>query len=242
VSATRSPVDLARALAAAELLRADRPRLALSSQGGDLVHRVRRLVSPSRPRAPGWALPLVAAAGLFAAGALPCLACVASPGDGEGTAAARSAATAVGIPWLPESVKRWSPEIEKAARAHDLDPELLAIVTMIESNGDAAALSPGGAVGLVQVMPKTAAKIAAAKGEAPGDLRDPAANLAVGATYLAEQLHDFGSVELAAAAYNGGPDAVHAWLDGKSALSEETTHYKATVAKLWSGRHAATRP
>jgi soluble lytic murein transglycosylase-like protein len=240
--ATSSPLSLARALAAAEMLRADRPRLVLSSQGGDLVNRVRRLVVPSRPRAPGWALPLVAAAGLFAAGAIPCLACVASPSDEDGTAAARSAASAVGIAWLPQSVKRWSPEIEKAARAYDVDPELLAIVTMVESNGDAKAVSPAGAVGLVQVMPKTAAKIAAARGEAAGDLRDPTTNLALGASYLAEQLHAFGTVELAAAAYNAGPDAVSAWLDGRADLSEETLHYKAKIAKLWQARRGAERP
>ncbi len=240
---------LARALAAAEVARADRPRLALpsralSSHGGDLVNRIRRLALPSpRARAPRWAAPIVAAAGLFVAGAVPCLACVAAPTDGEGTAAARAAATAVSIPWLPSSVQRWSPEIERAARAHDLDPELLAIVTLVESNGDPAAVSPGGSIGLAQVMPNTAAKIAAGRGLAsPGDLRDPATNLDYGASYLADQLRAFGSVELAAAAYNGGPDAVHAWIDGKAPLSDETDHYKTMVSRLWQARHASSRP
>jgi soluble lytic murein transglycosylase-like protein/Zn-dependent protease with chaperone function len=235
---------LARALAAAEVARADRPRLALSSHGGDLVNRIRRLALPSpRARAPRWAAPIVAAAGLFVAGAVPCLACVAAPADGEGTAAARAAAIAVSIPWLPASVQRWAPEIERAARAHDLDPELLAIVTLVESNGDPAAVSPGGSVGLAQVMPKTAAKIAARRGlDGAGDLRDPATNLDYGASYLADQLRAFGSVELAAAAYNGGPDAVHAWLDGRSPLSDETDHYKSKVARLWQARHEASRP
>ncbi len=157
------------------------------------------------------------------------------------------------IPWLPHTVQAWAPEITSAAARHGIDPLLVAIVMLVESGGDPAAISPSGAVGLMQVMPGTGADIARRRGIAaiePGLLADPATNVDFGAWYLAQQLGAFGvtgdpgwqqSVELAAAAYNGGPGSVQRLLAG-GALPDETSRYRAWVGGMWREREAAGSP
>ena len=90
--------------------------------------------------------------------------------------------------------------------AANLDPATFALLfeTLIqrESAFDPRAVSPKGAKGLGQLMPGTAAELGVA------DPFDPIANLDGAARYLVAQLHTFGSVELALAAYNAGPGAV----------------------------------
>lgn len=94
--------------------------------------------------------------------------------------------------------------IQEAAEAHDLDPALVAAVVEIESGFDASAVSPVGAMGLMQIMPGTAAEW--------GLLEpfDAAANLNTGTEYLAWLIDRYGSEELALAAYNAGPGRVDA--------------------------------
>jgi soluble lytic murein transglycosylase-like protein len=87
-----------------------------------------------------------------------------------------------------------------------LDPALVMAVIEVESGRDPTALSPKGAVGLMQVMPETAALVGFP------EPADPASNLAAGCGYLATLLDSFGGdVELALAAYNAGPGAVRRW-------------------------------
>ncbi len=94
--------------------------------------------------------------------------------------------------------------IQVAADAHNLDPALVAAVVEMESGFDASAVSPVGAMGLMQIMPGTAADL--------GLLEpfDAAANLDAGAEYLAWLIDRYGSAELALAAYNAGPGRVDA--------------------------------
>jgi soluble lytic murein transglycosylase-like protein len=259
VALTGDPFAYARALAAIASSRPEQSGLApvgVSSNGGSLMNRIRRLLEPAPlARAPRLAVFIVAAASVLAAGALPMLACASSAGNessnqgeqalAEGTPRAQ-AAPAIHIPWLPAKVARWSDELTEVARRYGVDPEMLAIMTMMESNGDPDAKSPSGALGLMQIMPATARKIADARGVAGftvDKLYDPATNLDFGAWYVAEQLRAFGKdhIELAAAAYNGGPEAVRAFLAGRAPLSEETAHYKDRVATLWARRHDESR-
>ncbi len=71
----------------------------------------------------------------------------------------------------------------------------------VESGFRPTAVSHAGAIGLAQLMPGTARALRV-------DASDPAQNLDGGARYLLAQMGAFGSLELALAAYNAGPDAV----------------------------------
>lgn len=99
---------------------------------------------------------------------------------------------------------RYAGLIRGAAEAHGLDPALVAAVVEQESNFDPSAVSPVGAMGLMQIMPGTAAEL--------GLLEpfDAAANLDAGTEYLAWLIDRYGDVGLALAAYNAGPGRVDA--------------------------------
>lgn len=92
--------------------------------------------------------------------------------------------------------------IEKAARANGLSPDFLEAVARTESNLDPHAVSPAGAIGVMQLMPATAAALGV-------DPRDPDQNIMGGARYLRAQLDRFGGdIDLALAAYNAGAGRV----------------------------------
>ncbi|MEM1417921.1 MAG: lytic transglycosylase domain-containing protein, partial [Myxococcota bacterium] len=105
--------------------------------------------------------------------------------------------------------------LEAAAR-HGLDPNLLFAVMRVESVYQKEIVSYAGAIGLLQIMPRTGTLIARTRGIEgfhPEDLLDPGTNLDFGAWYLRSLLDRFdGHVPLAVAAYNGGPHNVRLWL------------------------------
>lgn len=103
--------------------------------------------------------------------------------------------TAVTVTARPDDV------LTSAARDHGLEPSLLQAVAWQESRGRMSAVSVKGAIGVMQLMPATAAEL----GVRPDDLVE---NIRGGALYLRRQLDRFGSVPLALAAYNAGPGAV----------------------------------
>jgi len=146
---------------------------------------------------------------------------------------------------------RWAPVLSQACARHRVDAELLAVVMVVESGGSPTAISPAGAVGLMQVMPATGkdiARLRGIKGYHEGWLTDPNTNIDFGAWYLAKQLANFGgpdpaySVELAAAAYNGGPGRLRRHLRGQADLSNETSRYKRWVRGMWLERRHADSP
>ncbi len=89
-----------------------------------------------------------------------------------------------------------------AAVQYGVDPRIVLAVIDVESGGDAGAVSPAGAQGIMQIMPETARELDLA---APFD---PAANIDAGVRYLRQMLQRFGDLRLALAAYNAGPGAV----------------------------------
>ncbi|MEP6535018.1 MAG: lytic transglycosylase domain-containing protein [Bryobacteraceae bacterium] len=107
----------------------------------------------------------------------------------------------------PPVVKAATPKeiIHEAARRNGLRPEFVQSVAAVESNFQTAAISPKGAIGLMQLMPGTAAALGV-------DPRDPAQNADAGARYLRQLLARYKDspdpVRLALAAYNAGPGAV----------------------------------
>ncbi|MDH4034405.1 MAG: transglycosylase SLT domain-containing protein, partial [candidate division Zixibacteria bacterium] len=101
-----------------------------------------------------------------------------------------------------EIMRKYGRHIEQAARVHALDPALLASVIRAESNGDANAVSPAGAKGLMQLIDSTAADQGVKR------VFDPGENISGGARYLRQLLDRFGDTKLALAAYNAGPGNV----------------------------------
>lgn len=93
----------------------------------------------------------------------------------------------------------WHEHVAQAARELRLDQALIEAIIAVESNHSPMAVSPKGAVGLMQLMPETARRFGAL------DATDPAQNIRAGARYLRYLLDIFkGNLELALAAYNAG--------------------------------------
>lgn len=103
-------------------------------------------------------------------------------------------------------------------RARDrVDPFLVSALIREESVYDPRALSPVGAIGLMQLMPDTGRRVARAEGLSDfsvDQLYRPEVNLTLGVRYLADLLDRFaGNEAYAVAAYNAGPEAVARWLE-----------------------------
>lgn len=100
-----------------------------------------------------------------------------------------------------------SHEVYRYSEMHDLDPLLVLSVIRVESDFMPHAVSPVGAMGIMQVMPATARYITERRGwNWPGEKRlfDPAFNIRLATSYLSDLLTKFGSVEEALIAYNCG--------------------------------------
>jgi lysozyme len=101
--------------------------------------------------------------------------------------------------------KPYRQSVAAAALRRNLDPALVHAVILAESNYRADAISPVGAIGLMQVMPDTGMLY----GVQAEDLHHPDKNLRAGTAFLADLLHMFGgNLELALAGYHAGPYAV----------------------------------
>lgn len=99
--------------------------------------------------------------------------------------------------------KEFEPHIRAAADRYGLPPELIAGVIWQESRGNPRAVSHCGAMGLMQLMPATAASLGV------NNAFDAAQNIDGGAKYLRQMLDKFsGRVDFAVAAYNAGPGNV----------------------------------
>lgn len=93
-----------------------------------------------------------------------------------------------------------------AARRHGVPEALLHAVIRVESNFNPRAVSPRGAIGLMQLMPATARWLGV------NDAFDPVANIDAGARYLRHLLDEFDhDLHLTIAAYNAGPTTVKRW-------------------------------
>jgi soluble lytic murein transglycosylase-like protein len=109
-------------------------------------------------------------------------------------------------------------ELTAIARRHGVDPALVRAVIAAESAGNARAVSGAGAVGLMQLMPVTAAALGV-------DPRNPVDNLRGGIAYLAGLLRAYDSPTLALVAYNAGPQHADRVRAGQAVPYRETRRY-----------------
>lgn len=121
----------------------------------------------------------------------------------------------------PEEVMR---AIQESSDRHAVPMPLIQAVAWQESRFNNSAVSPKGALGVMQLLPKTASDL----GVDPSDLRG---NIDGGAAYLAQQLRRFGDVRLALAAYNAGPAAVARYGDVPP-YAETQAYVRAILARL----------
>lgn len=122
----------------------------------------------------------------------------ASSGKSATSGKSPSRLTAVPLDKLP-----YADLIASAASKHRIDAALLHAVIHVESRHNPGAISPKGAVGLMQVLPETARRMGVR------DPEPPEQNIAAGARYLRFLLDIFGDdTRLALAAYNAGENAV----------------------------------
>lgn len=126
---------------------------------------------------------------------------------------------------LPLADESLSLLITNAAKKYQVDPKLVSAVAEVESGGRQEATSAAGAVGVMQLMPDTAASL----GVNPYDKRE---NVEGGAKYLKEMLDLFGGdVKKAVAAYNAGPAAVKNY--GGVPPYKETQNYVNKVLDIY---------
>jgi Transglycosylase SLT domain len=129
---------------------------------------------------------------------------------------------------------RYAAFIRASAQKHGVDEKLIARVIEAESNYDAKAVSRRNALGLMQLLPSTAAHYAVT------NIFDPAQNIDAGTHYLKDLLEKYrGNVKFALAAYNAGPEVVDRY--GGVPPFAETQHYvRSITAKLAADGVVAT--
>lgn len=120
-------------------------------------------------------------------------------------------------------LKKYESQISEAASTHKVDPALIKAVIHAESAFNPHAISPKGAIGLMQLMPSTARDL----GVRP---HDPEENIKGGAKHLARLLKTYsGNLVKAIAAYNAGEEAVNRY-GGIPPYNETQTYVKRVMA------------
>jgi soluble lytic murein transglycosylase-like protein len=139
----------------------------------------------------------------------------------------------VAAPAQAADLAEWRPHIVEAERWFDVPAAWIEAVLFAESAGDPAAISPKGAMGLIQIMPATWAELRAEHGLG-ADPFAPRDNILAGAAYL-RVMHDrFGFPGLFAA-YNAGPTRYQAHLITGDPLPAETRVFVARVTQILGG-------
>jgi soluble lytic murein transglycosylase-like protein len=121
--------------------------------------------------------------------------------------------------------------IAEAAQRFGIPAPWIVAVMRAESANDPSAVSPAGAMGLMQVMPGTWAALRARHGLGD-DPHDPRDNIIAGTAYLREMWDRYGNVAAMLAAYNAGPGRYDDYLETGRALPAETRAYVAALAPL----------
>nr|WP_218823645.1 lytic transglycosylase domain-containing protein [Inquilinus limosus] len=128
---------------------------------------------------------------------------------------------------VAEAFEPWSANIAEASQRFGVPEPWIRAVMRVESGGNPRAVSPKGAMGLMQIMPETWAGLRDRYGLG-ADPYDPRDNILAGAAYLRE-MHDRYGYPGLFAAYNAGPRRLDEHLSGGRSLPAETRAYLAAL-------------
>ncbi len=120
-------------------------------------------------------------------------------------------------------IQRYQFMVQKSVSPAGVEQELVLAMISVESNGRTRAISKKGAVGLMQIMPRTARQMALEIGmpsPSVDDLFDPDTNIRLGVAYISKLMKRYdGDMILALGAYNAGPGTIHGWRSANSELT-----------------------
>jgi membrane-bound lytic murein transglycosylase B len=138
-----------------------------------------------------------------------------------------AAVHAQAAPMAVRSASDYADMIAEAARRFAIPAAWIRAIMRVESRGDRRAVSPKGAMGLMQLMPETWAALRARYGLGR-DAFDPHDNILAGAAFLREMHDRYGSPGFLAA-YNAGPGRYEDYRDRHRPLPPETVAYVAAL-------------
>lgn len=133
-----------------------------------------------------------------------------------------------------QSVQPW---LREAAKRYGVDIELLQAVIAVESGFDASAVSPRGAIGLMQITAETADRYATpAEARLPAERRllDARTNIRTGARMLADLTRRFGRIDEVLAAWNAGEGVVRRHGGGVPPIAETQAHVQLVLELYWA--------
>jgi soluble lytic murein transglycosylase-like protein len=139
-------------------------------------------------------------------------------------------ASVIAVPVQAANLESWQPVIAEAAQRFGIPASWIAAIIVAESGGDPRAVSSKGAIGLMQIMPRTWVELRARLGLG-SDPFEPHDNIAAGAAYLRDMRDRYGYPGLFAA-YNAGPARYDAYLKTDMPLPAETRRYLAALARI----------
>lgn len=144
-------------------------------------------------------------------------------------------ATSASLPMPKATPIELNQLVQQSAERNHVDPALVRAVISTESNWNSSAVSPKGALGLMQLIPGTAERLGV------GNAFDPAQNVDAGTRYLSMLLQRYhGDLNNALAAYNAGPAAVDRF--GGVPNFPETRHYVQKVTSTYFQPGSARQP
>ena len=143
------------------------------------------------------------------------------------------------LTWLEISpdVKALQPVLDEAAKTTGVDEELLKAVITVESNYNPTAVSPRGAVGLMQLTPATADRYGTKEErQTPASRRmlDARTNVFTGARMLADLTRRYGGIDIALAAWNAGEGTVRKAGGQMPDIAETEAHVHMVLELYWA--------
>jgi len=143
------------------------------------------------------------------------------------------------LTWLEISpdVKALQPVLKEASRRTGVDEELLKAVITVESNYNARAVSPRGALGLMQLTPDTADRYGTPDERqvpAPQRMLDARINILTGARMLADLTRRYGGIDIALAAWNAGEGTVRKAGGQMPDIAETEAHVHMVLELYWA--------